>query len=119
MDQEFVSEEIESYSRTAGKMGFIGAAATFAVTRNPLISLAVLLAANPRPITVSTEYTWKQAEHAARESNQVIPMNGSVYQLAHTRNVVFEDVSLISTNGTIRKNVFHFYHCLQVEILRL
>lgn len=102
MDQEYVSEEIEAYSRTAGKLGFIGAAATLAVTRNPLVSLAVLLAANPRPITVSVEYTWKQAEHAARENKQAIPTNGSIYQLAQTKNVVFEDVSLISNNGKIR-----------------
>ncbi|MCM2536007.1 HAD-IC family P-type ATPase [Neobacillus pocheonensis] len=103
MDQEFVSEEIEAYSRRAGKLGFMGAAAALAVTRNPLVSLGVLLAANPRPITVSTEYAWKQAEHVARENKQAIPINGSVHQLARTKSVVFEDASLLTANGTIRK----------------
>ena len=60
MDQEFVSEEIEAYSRRSAKLGFIGAAAALAVTRNPLVPLGILLAANPRPITVSTEYAWNK-----------------------------------------------------------
>ncbi|CRK81954.1 cation-translocating P-type ATPase [Neobacillus massiliamazoniensis] len=102
LDQEYVSEEIEAYSRKASKLGFIGAAAALAVTRNPIVSLAVLLAANPRPITVSAEYTWKQAEHVARQNKQEIPTNGSIYQLAQTKNVIFEDVSLITKDGTIR-----------------
>ncbi|AIE60747.1 cation-translocating P-type ATPase [Bacillus methanolicus] len=103
LNQEYISKEIESYSRQATKLGLMGAAAALAVTRNPIVPLAVLLAANPRPITSSTEYTWKQAEHMARESKQEIPNNGSVYQLTQTKTVVFEDVSLISTDGTVRK----------------
>lgn len=103
MDQEFVSEEIEAYSRRSARLGFIGAAAALAVTRNPLVSLGILLAANPRPITVSTEYAWKQAEHAANVNKQAIPINGSAYQLAQTKYIVFEDASLLTTNGTIRK----------------
>ncbi|MGZ4160871.1 MAG: HAD-IC family P-type ATPase, partial [Neobacillus sp.] len=103
MDQEFVSEDIEAYSRNASKLGILGAAAALAVTRNPLVSLGVLLAANPRPLIVSTEYAWKQAEHVARESNQAIPINGSISQLAQTKCVVFEDASLLTANGTIRK----------------
>ncbi|MDQ0199112.1 cation-translocating P-type ATPase [Neobacillus ginsengisoli] len=103
MDQEFVTEEIDAYSRRASKLGFIGAGAALAVTRNPIVSLGVLLAANPRPIIISTEYAWKQAEYVARENNQAIPINGSVYQLARTKYVVFEDASLLTANGAIRK----------------
>ncbi|PLT33117.1 HAD-IC family P-type ATPase [Bacillus sp. V5-8f] len=103
MDQEFVLEEIEAYSRISSKLGFLGAAAAFAVTRNPMVFLAVLLAANPRPITVSTEYAWKQAEHAARENKKAIPKNGSVYQLTKLNTIVFEDASLLSTEGSILK----------------
>ena len=103
MDQEFVSEEIEAYSRKSSKMGFIGAAAAFAVTRNPLVSLGILLAANPRPILASTEYAWKQAEHSAKEHKQALPKNGSVHQLSKTKYVVFESDSLLFENGTIRK----------------
>lgn len=103
MDQEFVSDEIEAYSRQSAKLGFIGAAAALAVTRNPLVPLGILLAANPRPITVSTEYAWKQAEHVANENKQAIPINGSIYQLAQTKCIVFEDASLLAVNGTIRK----------------
>ena len=103
MDQEFVSDEIEAYSQRSAKLGFIGAAAALAVTRNPLVPLGILLAANPRPITVSTEYAWKQAEHVANENKQAIPINGSIYQLAQTKCIVFEDASLLAVNGTIRK----------------
>ena len=103
MDQEFVSEEIEAYSRKSSKIGFIGAAVAFAVTRNPLVSLGILLAANPRPILASTEYAWKQAEHSAKEHKQAIPKNGSVHQLSKTKFVVFESDSLLFENGTIRK----------------
>ena len=105
MDQEFVSEEIESYSRKSSKMGFIGAAAAFAVTRNPFVSLGILLAANPRPILTSTEYAWKHAEHVAKEHNQALPKNGSVYQLSKTKYVVFEEASLLVENGAIRKQI--------------
>ena len=105
MDQEFVSEEIESYSRKSSKMGFIGAAAAFALTRNPLVSLGILLAANPRPILTSTEYAWKHAEHVAKEHNQALPKNGSVYQLSKTKYVVFEEASLLVENGAIRKQI--------------
>ncbi|WP_026695711.1 cation-translocating P-type ATPase [Peribacillus kribbensis] len=103
MDQEYVSEKIEAYSRQAGKLGFLSAAAALAVTRNPVISLAVLLAANPRPITVSAEYAWKQADFMARQNNQMIPKNGSVFGLEHLKAVVFEDASLLSKEGSIRK----------------
>ncbi|WP_258535650.1 cation-translocating P-type ATPase [Bacillus sp. 03113] len=113
MDQEFVSEEMESYSRSAGKIGFIGAAAALAVTRNPVISLAVLLAANPRPIIVSTEYTWKQADHMARKNKETIPHNGSLYQLSKTNTVVFEDASLLSTDGTLRKECVPLFSLLK------
>ena len=113
LDQEFVSEEIENYSRTASRLGFIGAAAAMFVTRNPIIPLAVLLAANPRPITTSAEYSWKQAEHMARENNETIPQNGSLYQLTEMKAVVFEDASLISVDGTIRKECIHLFTLLK------
>ena len=111
LDQEFVSEEIENYCRTASRLGFIGAAAAMFVTRNPIIPLAVLLAANPRPITTSAEYSWKQADHMARETNETIPQNGSLYQLTEMKATVFEDASLISVDGTIRKSASHCLHC--------
>ena len=66
MDQEFVSEEIEAYSRKSCKTWLYWGGAALVLTRNPLVSLGILLAANPRPITVSTEYAWKQAEHASK-----------------------------------------------------
>ena len=109
MDQEFVSEEIESYSRKSSKMGFIGAAAAFAVTRNPLVSLGILLAANPRPILASTEYAWKHAEHIAKEHHQALPKNGSVYQLSKTKYIVFEEASLLVENGAIRKQIILYF----------
>ncbi|GAA3324211.1 hypothetical protein GCM10020331_051170 [Ectobacillus funiculus] len=68
-----------------------------------MAALGVLLAANPRPVLTSTEYAWKQAEHVAREHEQCIPENGSMYQLSQTKAVVFEDASLIADNGTIRQ----------------
>ena len=75
------------------------------VTRNPLVSLGILLAANPRPILASTEYAWKHAEHVAKEHHQALPKNGSVYQLSKTKYVVFEEASLLVENGAIRKQI--------------
>ena len=39
----------------------------------------------------------------ANENKQTIPINGSVYQLAQTKYIVFEDVALLTANGSIRK----------------
>ncbi|MFB9758990.1 cation-translocating P-type ATPase [Ectobacillus funiculus] len=103
LDQPCVSPQIEAYSRRASRFGLVAAGASFALTRNPMAALGVLLAANPRPVLTSTEYAWKQAEHVAREHEQCIPENGSMYQLSQTKAVVFEDASLIADNGTIRQ----------------
>ncbi|WP_028401806.1 cation-translocating P-type ATPase [Ectobacillus panaciterrae] len=113
LDQPCVSPQIETYSRRASKFGLVAAGAGFALTRNPLAALGALLAANPRPVLTSTEYAWKQAEYIAREREQCLPENGSMYQLSQTKAVVFEDASLIADNGTIRPEAVSLFERLR------
>lgn len=102
IDQTYVAPEIERYSRLMNIAGFSAAVVSFAITRNPLAAFAILLAANPRPITISTEYTWKQAEQIVREEDLFVPLNGSFHQLARVKQVVFDDAAIVVENNTIR-----------------
>ncbi|TYR80255.1 cation-translocating P-type ATPase [Priestia megaterium] len=102
LDQPYIAPEIEHYSRKMSRIGFAAAGTSFALTRNPLSALAVLLAANPRPALQPTEYTWKQANHIAKENNYKIPLNGSLYQLSQMKAVVFDDSSLLMENAALR-----------------
>ncbi|MCD9023281.1 HAD-IC family P-type ATPase [Cohnella silvisoli] len=88
-----LSPEIQSYSEKAAKWGLIGAAATWAITRNPLQGIAVLLAANPRPATIPAQYAWQQAEVVSHERNFTVPSNGSLSQLARTNTMLIEETS--------------------------
>jgi Ca2+-transporting ATPase len=62
-----ISPQIRAYSEQAGKWGMIAAGITWVITRSPLRGLAVLLAANPRPATMTGEFAWNQAELMAKE----------------------------------------------------
>jgi Ca2+-transporting ATPase len=90
-----LSKEIQDYSEKASRLGMILAAGTLAITRDPLRALAVLLAINPRPATVSAEYAWNQTEWTLRERGFPIPQSGSLPQLARTRTILLEDTSCI------------------------
>jgi Ca2+-transporting ATPase len=88
-----LSPQIKEYSEKAGKWGLIAAATTWALTRDPLRGIAVLLAANPRPATIPAAYAWNQAELVSTNNNHVIPSNGSLAQLAQTKTLLIEDSS--------------------------
>jgi Ca2+-transporting ATPase len=90
-----LSPEIQSYSEKAAKWGLIGGVLTWAITRNPLQGIAVLLAANPRPATIPAQYAWQQAEVVSHERNFTVPSNGSLSQLARTNTMLIEDASLL------------------------
>ncbi|MFD0693952.1 HAD-IC family P-type ATPase [Paenibacillus sp. GCM10027628] len=90
-----LSPEIQAYSEKAGKLGMIAAGVTWAVTRNPLRAIAVLLAANPRPMTIPAKCAWSQAEVVSDERNYVVPAKGSLSQLARTKTLLIEDSSLL------------------------
>ncbi|AJY77929.1 HAD family hydrolase [Paenibacillus beijingensis] len=94
-DENMLSPEIQSYSEKAAKWGLIGGAATWAITRNPLKGIAVLLAANPRPATIPAQYAWRQAEVVSHERNLAVPSNGSLPQLARTNTILIEDASML------------------------
>jgi Ca2+-transporting ATPase len=113
LDQNYVSPEIESYSRRMSRLGIAAAGVSLAVTRNPLSALGVLLAANPRPVLTSTEYTWKQADYVARKAEKCLPENGSMYQLSQTKAVIFDDASLIVHNGKIREETDAYFQELR------
>ncbi|HWO95057.1 MAG TPA: HAD-IC family P-type ATPase [Bacillus sp. (in: firmicutes)] len=109
MDEPYVSPKVEAYSERMGRLGLAAAGMSFVLTRNPLSALAILLAANPRPILTSTEYTWKQAEYAAKAVKQPLPQNGSVYQLSQMKAIVFKDASLMVSNGEIVQRCSDFF----------
>lgn len=95
--------KIQAYSEKVGKWGFIAAGVTWALTRNPLRAIAVLLAANPRVITVPTEYAWDQAELVSEEREYLVPEKGSLSQLARTKTMLFEDSSLLFNHPEIKE----------------
>ncbi|KIL41264.1 HAD family hydrolase [Gordoniibacillus kamchatkensis] len=90
-----LSPEIRDYSEKAGKLGIAAAAATWALTRDPLRGIAVLLAANPRPATIPAECAWKQAEVKLQEQGVAVPIRSSLAQLARTKTLLLEDTSLL------------------------
>lgn len=90
-----LSPEIQSYSEKAARWGLIGGAVTWAVTRDPLRGIAVLLAANPRPATVPAQLAWHKAEVVSQERNYAVPSQGSLAQLARTNTVLVEDASML------------------------
>ncbi|MFC5447430.1 cation-translocating P-type ATPase [Paenibacillus aestuarii] len=87
--------DIQAYSEKAGKIGIAAAAATWALTRNPLRAIAVLLAANPRPMILPAKCAWSQAELISDERHYVMPDKGSLSQLARTKTILIEDTSLL------------------------
>lgn len=90
-----LSPDIQVYSERASKLGMIAAGVTWAVTRNPLRAIAVLLAANPRSMTLPATCAWNQAELVSDERNYVVPVKGSLSQLARTKTMLIEDSSLL------------------------
>ncbi|MBN2909993.1 cation-translocating P-type ATPase [Polycladomyces sp. WAk] len=92
---DYVPSDIQDYSRRAEKWGGLLAGATWAVTKDPLRGLAVLLGANPRTASISVEPAWKSAELRCREKGLSIPENGSLPQLARTKTFLFENDSLL------------------------
>lgn len=94
-EEELLSPKIQSYSEKAARWGLIGGAVTWAVTRDPLRGIAVMLAANPRPATAPAQLAWRKAEVVSRELNYAIPQQGSLPQLARTNTILVEDASLL------------------------
>jgi Ca2+-transporting ATPase len=104
-----LSPDIQSYSEKAGKWGLIGGAATWAITRNPLQGIAVLLAANPRLVTIPAHYAWQQAEVVSHERNFTVPSNGSLSQLARTNTMLIEETSLLFDQEESSDDEFQSY----------
>jgi P-type Ca2+ transporter type 2C len=90
-----LSPEIRNYSSKAGKLGVAAAAATWALTRDPLRGIAVLLAANPRPASLPAEVAWKQAEVEFKEQGMPVPKHLSMSRLSRTQTLLLEDTSLV------------------------
>ncbi|WP_176585926.1 cation-translocating P-type ATPase [Priestia megaterium] len=107
-DQDYVSPQIKKYSHRATVWAMMVAGASFFVTKNLLSPLAVLLAANPRPILTSTDYTWKQANLTAVENHQCLPNNGSMYHLSRLKGIIFTDASLLMERGEIKEESLSF-----------
>ncbi|NGQ95785.1 cation-translocating P-type ATPase [Brevibacillus sp. SYP-B805] len=90
--------EIQRYAEKAGKWGMIAAGAAWALTRDPLRGIAVLLAANPRIATLPAEVAWKQAEQVSHHRHYPIPANGTLAKLAHPKTLLVEDSSFLFAN---------------------
>lgn len=98
-EEEPLSPEIQSYSEKAARWGLIAGTATWAVTRDPLRGIAVLLAANPRPATVPAQLAWRKAEVVSQERNYAIPSQGSLSQLARKNTILVEDAAMLFASG--------------------
>ncbi|NOV04339.1 cation-translocating P-type ATPase [Paenibacillus planticolens] len=90
-----LSPTLQTYSEKASKLGMLASAVTWAVTRNPLRAIAVLLAANPRSMILPAKCAWNQAELVSNERNYIVPEKGSLSQLARTKTILMEDSSLL------------------------
>ena len=95
-----ISRPIQSYSEKQSKLGMVVGVATWAITGDPLRTMGVLLGANPRPATVTTEYAWNQAELVSKERGYLIPDGGSLSQLSRTKTVLLDDTSYIFKEET-------------------
>lgn len=95
-EKVIIPPEIKAYCENTGRANLYTAGAAWAVTGNPLIALAVLLAGNPRIASMPSEYTWAQATVSAREKGFLIPDHTSLSELSRIRTVVLEDTSLIA-----------------------
>ncbi|SEN40155.1 HAD-IC family P-type ATPase [Lihuaxuella thermophila] len=93
MEEQYLSPDIRQYSEKIGKWAFPIAGLTWAVTRDPLRGLAVLLAANPRLVLTPAIAAWKQAETNIVREGGWVPENGTLSQLARTRTILVEDTS--------------------------
>ncbi|SFJ06095.1 ATPase, P-type (transporting), HAD superfamily, subfamily IC [Thermoflavimicrobium dichotomicum] len=93
LEERYLSPAIRKYSEKIGKWAFPLAGVAWAVTRDPLCGLAVLLAANPRPTIVPAIAAWKQAETEVLQKGGWIPKNGSLAQLARTKTLLVEDTA--------------------------
>lgn len=95
----YLTAKTKAYASKATKLAFGLAGVSYAVTRNPMIGLGVLLAANPRPCLVSEEYAWKNAEHTLLEKGVCLPRNQTLTGLAETEELVVEDSSHLFCQG--------------------
>lgn len=95
-NRSFRNPEIRNYSERTGRMNLAVAGLSWAITRNPLIGLAVLLAGNPRIATVPAEHAWDQAELSAKKEDLYIPQGSSLAELARLRMVIADEALLVS-----------------------
>ncbi|WP_255298312.1 cation-translocating P-type ATPase [Brevibacillus dissolubilis] len=93
----YQATETKRYANRASTLGFGLAGATYLYTRNPWMTLGILLAANPRPALAAEEYAWKQAEHVSREGGRMLPRHMTLCQLSELKQVIVDDTSTLFT----------------------
>lgn len=86
---------IERYAQETSVRGTLIAGFVLVLTRNPLASLGILLACNPRPVAISSEFAWKQGEIVLRDKGVALPEKGSLSKLSRTELLLFEDTGLV------------------------
>jgi Ca2+-transporting ATPase len=83
--------EINRHSHKMSRFGVWTASLSLLVTRSPLRSLGVLLAANPRPAQLAHQHAWAAAEQEMFARKLLVPKEGSLSTLATVRTIVFAD----------------------------
>ncbi len=91
----YLTRRTKQYANQATKWGLGLTGLSWLWTRNPWVSLGVLLATNPRPCLAAEEYAWKQAEHEARKKGNLVPTNANLCQLSELEYLIVEDTSLL------------------------
>jgi Ca2+-transporting ATPase len=83
--------EIDQHSHKMSRFGVWTASLSLLITRSPLRSLGVLLAANPRPAQLAHRHAWSEAEHEMFARKLPVPKQGNLSTLASARTIVFAD----------------------------
>ncbi|MFC0522065.1 HAD-IC family P-type ATPase [Pontibacillus salicampi] len=112
LEESPVLPEISRYNNRMGKLGFLAAGVNLLLTRNPFTTLGLLLAANPRPSRIASEFSWNQAALHAKENNWIVPDNGSMYQLSQVHTIITEDPSVLIENGVVKPEAHALLHTL-------
>ncbi|KGP73697.1 cation-translocating P-type ATPase [Pontibacillus yanchengensis] len=112
LEESPVLPEIKRYNNRMGKLGFAAAGANLAITRNPFTTLGLLLAANPRPSRIASEFSWKQAELDAKEQQWTVPEHGSLFHLSQVNTIITEDPAVLVENHTLRPEAHEFLQTL-------
>lgn len=91
-----LAPEVELHTKRMTRESLLGAPLTYLFTRNPMKTLGVVLASNPRPILLAHKHAWAEAESRAVREQHPVPRRGNLETLAAARTLVFTNGAALS-----------------------